>query len=365
MNRTWRFHPKDYEIGENERLYERMAAKGWLLKKRGLYLSRFERAEPEKRRYRIELSVPEGIDAEQELPEEQVDLYEECGWSFVTRQHLIHVFTAPEGSDAPEFYQDSAAQADTLKALRRQYRFSWVFYLILFGIEIWFILAVGGLLEDKGAAELRVAWYRLTAFFLFYLTFINWKAIEGVYGEFRLWRLYKRLKKGKTIEHALMKRHWPHRIFSFAMGILLMACAIGGIFQWTGIVRCDLKDAEEGPYLLMKDMGFEGESEGTYESGRSLLCDQWYVHETIADSWIYQDIYKMRDERSAMSFAKTLMMNATFAKGPEYFETLEVEGLDAAYQGELECIAVKGRYVYYFTSIDIKPLEALAREVSE
>ena len=43
MKRTYRIHPADYAIGDSERLYERMAAKGWVLEKRGITLSRFRR----------------------------------------------------------------------------------------------------------------------------------------------------------------------------------------------------------------------------------------------------------------------------------------------------------------------------------
>ena len=41
MKRCYRFHPGEYAIGENEQFYGRMAQRGWLLDKRGAYLSRF------------------------------------------------------------------------------------------------------------------------------------------------------------------------------------------------------------------------------------------------------------------------------------------------------------------------------------
>ena len=46
MNRKYKFHPNQYELGENEKFYSDMEAKGWRLVKRGAYLSRFEPVEP-------------------------------------------------------------------------------------------------------------------------------------------------------------------------------------------------------------------------------------------------------------------------------------------------------------------------------
>ncbi|MGM9522372.1 MAG: DUF2812 domain-containing protein, partial [Oscillospiraceae bacterium] len=57
MRRKYAFHPAEYVIGENEKFYSDMASKGWKLKKRGAYLSRFDESEPEKTRYRIEIAA--------------------------------------------------------------------------------------------------------------------------------------------------------------------------------------------------------------------------------------------------------------------------------------------------------------------
>ena len=125
MNRRYRLHFDDYAIGENEKLYGDMAARGWFLEKRGAYFSRFRRGEPAEMRYRIEVSAP-GFLEETDLPEEQVAVYEDCGWDYVASRGMIHVFASPAGSDAPEFYADPAQQAATLKALRRGYIWAWV-----------------------------------------------------------------------------------------------------------------------------------------------------------------------------------------------------------------------------------------------
>ena len=61
MKRRYRRHFDDYAIGENEKLYSDMAARGWFLEKRGSYFSRFGSGKPADMRYRIEVSpVPGG-----------------------------------------------------------------------------------------------------------------------------------------------------------------------------------------------------------------------------------------------------------------------------------------------------------------
>lgn len=110
MKRTYRIHPADYAIGDSERLYERMAAKGWVLEKRGITLSRFRREAPQRLRYRIELAQPEFLEGA-DLPEEQRELYEDCGWHLAAHCGVTYVFCAQEDGDAPpELYTDPRGQ---------------------------------------------------------------------------------------------------------------------------------------------------------------------------------------------------------------------------------------------------------------
>ena len=116
MNKRWRFHFGEYDVAANETLYADMAAKGWMLEKRGAHLSRFTRAEPEKLRFRIEYAAS----AEDGLPEEQLQLYEDCGWKSVCGFGILHVFSAPECSDIPELHTDPELQAPIMRRLRRR-----------------------------------------------------------------------------------------------------------------------------------------------------------------------------------------------------------------------------------------------------
>lgn len=54
---NWRhgIHPNNYAIGETEKYYSDMSEKGWELVKCGITLSRFQKTEPKKMRYRVEV----------------------------------------------------------------------------------------------------------------------------------------------------------------------------------------------------------------------------------------------------------------------------------------------------------------------
>ena len=86
--------------------------------KRGRYLSRFAPVEPSAARYRIEVYTPPFLE-DRTLPEGQLAVFEDCGWEYVADHGFLHIFRAPEGSDAPEFYADPVQQAETLKRVRR------------------------------------------------------------------------------------------------------------------------------------------------------------------------------------------------------------------------------------------------------
>ena len=84
MKRRYALHPMEFAIGETEQFYSEMAAKGWFLEKRGAWFSRFRRGEPAAMRYRVELADLRFLDPYYGLPEEQISVYEECGWKYVT-----------------------------------------------------------------------------------------------------------------------------------------------------------------------------------------------------------------------------------------------------------------------------------------
>ena len=65
---------------------------------------------------------------------------------------------------------------------------------------------------------------------------------------------------------------------------------------------------------------------------------------------MYQDVYRLSPWVDREVFIRSLMGDATFARSPENFQEVTVEGLEEAWvSGGLECIAVKGNLAAYVT----------------
>lgn len=97
---VYRLAPCRYRIGASESYYAHMASQGYHLKKAGSVLDRFERGQPRELLYRVELCQ------ERAFPQEQRELYEDCGWSYLTRCGVFHVFTADPRENPPEIHTD-------------------------------------------------------------------------------------------------------------------------------------------------------------------------------------------------------------------------------------------------------------------
>ena len=360
MNRKYVMHPGDYAIGENEKLYADLAGAGWFLVKRGAYLSRFQKGTPEARLYRIELSSPDLLDEDTALPDEQVSLYEECGWRFVTRSGLIHVFTAPARSGAPEFYSDPRQQAATLKALRRSYILGWIPAVLVFLFQFLIAASLSGSTQNalgRLAVELKLGCIRQTALFGLCAAAVLLSLCHLIYGAARTTLLYRRLKKGRALDHAPTKKRRAYRAVT---AVLWTACALFALLfalQWAGYEKYDMPPAADGPYLTLGDLGVEGARGSVYypdkassvETSRSLLARQWDTYEGIGRAWIYQDVFRFSNERLAREAAPLLMRSATFARTASDFQAVRVPGLDLAYHGGMEYVAVRGNTVWYIT----------------
>ena len=303
----YRFHPPEYAIGETEKFYSDMETKGWRLVKRGQYLSKFTAVPPSRARYRIEVSAPRFLE-EPGLPEEQIGVYEDCGWEYVDFYGMIHVFRAPEGSDAPEFYLDPAQQAATLKGLRRSYVWAWVPICLLLGLQ--FLLAAamnggaGSTLPRLGT-ELRGAWVEGTALMLLCFLLLLWGIYCTVRGAWTISRTYRRMRRGQPLDHSPGGRHLCHRIISRGLAVLIAVSAVLAGAQWLGEETRPLPQEADGPYLLLEDLGHTGERTHLFYDGRtsevtvshSLLADYWDVFEVMGENsgaWMYQDVYRLR-----------------------------------------------------------------------
>lgn len=356
MNRKYKFHPNQYELGENEQFYSNMEAQGWRLVKRGAYLSRFKPVEPNDARYRIEVYQP-GVWAAKNMPEEQLAVFEDCGWEHVATSLPLQIFRAPAGSNAPEFYVDPTQQAETLKKMKRDAIWGWIPGVLIWGLYFALIFILNGTSKISGDFQRRFVEVPPLFFMAGFLLMVE--LYNHIRNAWLITRTYRRLKKGIPLDHNPRRNRWLHRTvngllwgLAFLSGVLLAA-------QLIGTQSRDLPLEPDGPYYLAEDIGWEGERAGCmgHEScvtfSPSLLADYWDVEEYIfitEDKSVFtlQDIYRLRDGRMNMWLAEALMKTAVFGAGGKNFQPLETDAVDAAWTSRaLEMVAVKGPYVAY------------------
>ena len=357
MKYRYQFHPGDYELGENEKFYGDMEAKGWRLVKRGGRLSKFAPVEPSRARYRIEVFAP-GFLEQSVLPEEQVAVFADCGWEYVTDRGLLHIFRAPAGSDAPEFYSDPAQQAETLKALRKNTLWGWSPALL------WLVVYLGLNALMKGSAQvlgdLQRRFIQIPPLYFAVGFTILWQLYQHTRDAWIITRTYRRLKNGVPLDHNPRKRHVLHKLVNRTLAGLAAACLLLMAVQLAATRSTDPADRVNEPYLLLTDLGWRGEQgvsvlgdESSVTHTPSLLADYWDVREFLKTPagrtvWMYQDVYRLRDAGMARALAEASMKTATFGDDGKNFQPLEAAGLDAAWtNGHLEVVAVKGPYVAY------------------
>lgn len=362
MKYRYRFHPNDYALGENEKFYSDMEAAGWHLVNRGANLSKFERCEPSAARYRIEVST-DSFMGESDLSEAQVMVYEDCGWEYVTCHGLLHIFRAPAGSDAPEFYTDPRQQATTLKKLRRNYLLAWLPLVIMLGLNFSLTLALRGDVNEivrEMIAKLERGWVTTTALHVCLLTVLLWAVYQMIRGAVHISITYHRMKRGIPLDHAPTGRKVLYRLLNYATTAVILVCGVLTLWQLIDYERYDLPAEADGPYLMLGDLGIEGErgylfyrdKTSDVEHARSPLAEFWLTREVLNQPdgelvWMDQQAYQLRQPERAVDFAHTLMELAIFIRDSKNFRPVDAPGLDAAWVGGMEAVAVKDGLVIY------------------
>ncbi|MDQ0230165.1 DUF2812 domain-containing protein [Metabacillus malikii] len=204
MTRTvLKLRPRDYwRIGEHESWFSDMAANGLHLKKMGIHFAKFAKAEPKKMRYRIDVSI------NKKMSQDQIQLYAENGWHYVTSFNNFHVFSSPEELDAPELHTDPAEQSYTLQDFDRKLVKNAVTVavstIILVGLLLstWFLFKTPILLLVKW----DIVQQTILAIFCVYLAYNSIQASSSI----RVLR--QNLLEGKPINHrAPWKKYYKIR----------------------------------------------------------------------------------------------------------------------------------------------------------
>lgn len=365
MKYRYKIHPIGYALGETEKFYSDMERKGWRVVKRGLYLSKFVRTEPGEARYRIEMTAPGFMEDGCTMPPEQRAVYEDCGWEYVLGKNQFHLFRAPAGSEAPEFYTDPAGQIAAIEALRHLNWWGWPVIAIIVFLNPHFIWG-----RASGIKGYLYSWY---------MYWMDHPASVGFYALFMLWMLYltlrqswyirrtcRSLRQGIPLDHNPQERHTAHKIINRTLLALIVVCGILAGAQKVWNRAQPLPEQADGPYLLMGDLGREHEesSSNYIRRTRTPLGNRWEVEDSSDGqygAWMRQEVYRLRSPETARRVADALReTNRGYSFLPDECYAYTTGELDA-WICDYSLVAVQGRmaaFIYFGSRQD--PEELLA-----
>lgn len=250
MDKTVRkIRPSDYwRIGEHESWFQDMAAKGFHLKKMGLRFAHFVKGDPKEMRYRIDVAVNKNIASE------QIEMYMDSGWDYVTGYQYFHVYSSPVERDAPELHTDPAEQSFTLRALDKKLAFNAamvvVASLLMVGMlsSIWFLDGTPTYILVDGLAVQQT----IFSILFVYLAYISLQAALSIRA------LRKRLIEGKPINHhAPWKKRY--RLNSVIAVLFIIVAGLSAIIPFGQLLKSDTRtlpetNVDELPIVRLADV---------------------------------------------------------------------------------------------------------------
>lgn len=200
-NTVKKFMPDDiWNLGRNESWFSDLAEEGLHLRRIGLAFAVFEKGEPTKTKYRIDVISPAPT-------EEQLEIYKESGWQFVTNIKELHIFSSPEELNYPELHTDPVEQSYTLTALNRRLRSQVILLSVFMALFLGMMLSMFFLERTPTLAMMEAGGIQrpllvFVELYVFYIVIRNFRALRN---------LKKSLYEGKSINH---REDWrkPHLI---------------------------------------------------------------------------------------------------------------------------------------------------------
>ncbi|MDF2804385.1 MAG: hypothetical protein K0S61_4290 [Anaerocolumna sp.] len=223
-NTVRKFMPDDiWNLGRSESWFSDMAKNGLHLRKVGIQFALFDKGEPKKTKYRMDIISP--------MPtEEQLEIYKESGWQLVTNLKELYIFSSPEEADYPELHTDPMEQSYTLTALNRQLRIQVIvftaFMVLFLGMMLsMFFLERTPTLAMMEAPGIQRPLLMFVEIYVFYTVIRNYMTLR---------RLKKSLSEGKPIDHRVNWRK-PRLINGFIGAFFILAAFLTVCLPFAGI----------------------------------------------------------------------------------------------------------------------------------
>lgn len=377
--KRYSLHPSSFSLVETEEFYERKAKKGLILVKRGHYLSRFRKEEPKNLSYRVEIVDDKRLE-EGKIPEEQILVYEECGWFYVCGKRQIQIFSADKNTDPPELYTKPEDQIESIKILRKGFLKEFlsliVTYFILFTIQRsrYPRRSVGEYLKFFVEGFYKILIDTPAFGFLLFGTIalgIGYYAIGMISSQYLITKLKKGVPLRTITPFEKAMRIWKKGIVAvFVSGVLIL-----GLIEGSTSVRGDSPSSFEGPFITIEELrGKESSNayEGKYRSRKTVFGEVIKTHEFYdgPDGYISldQEVYLIKSQRTRDRFLESLKASLYYGIVVSDFEEVIVDGLDEVYvRNEWEIVAVKGDLVlrvFYHTDKEASR-ESILLKISE
>lgn len=385
MKRVYKISLPTWAIAEREEYYAQMAARGLLVRRCGMFLTRFERGEPVQRIYRLDAAPQRSM----EPPEEQRRLYEEGGWKFVCKSDWFNLYAAAPGTT--ELHTDPQWQSETLTPVRRSLRND-VIAKALYAV-FWLVTLFAGRLafgrdmtigDVFCVAFVQLGWI-LPMLLLFVLAMVA--SVTAAFAHFS--RYLRCLRTGRRPESRKLRRSILLRRAESAVTALLTAVLIvsflsllprsaplGSAPEDERLIRLEQLEPDVRPFTGTGLGGIEGGAVDFCASPLAsfqLDCTQLSGPDGSIPS-LFQHYIELRGPVGAEAAARAM------AKSSFSYDAVSVEadklpaGLDFAlmnseYDGVVELCAVHGRRIlmvqYIGGSASVADVLALAAQVLE
>jgi len=233
-----------WDFGKNESWFSDMALKGMHLQSIGSWFVVFEKGEPKKTRYRIEI-------LEEGPSHEQVELYKEYGWDLVADKQIFCVFSSPEELNAPELQTDPMELGFTFRMIDKQLKKNMILISILF---ITFLFSQLQLFfhDEPYLFFIKQRAFTIIMIILPYM----YVFIESIRGYITVKKTRNSLLMGIPINH---KRNWKLSYLFSAIIHVYLTALIGGVLItpfYTAIRReaYTYKPVQDTPVISIYDI---------------------------------------------------------------------------------------------------------------
>lgn len=384
MKKKYYFHPSSYSLVEIEEFYEKKAEKGLILEKRGDYLSRFRKEEPKQLSYRVEVIDYDKLE-EQKIPEEQVAIYEECGWTHVCGRRHIQIFSADKSTDPPELYYQPEDQIESIKILRKTDLIAFISLVISWSLMLLANLQVFGsgsfseLMKNIDSLYFRFLMEKPPLAILYVLILVNGIG-RYLFGISSSQYYISRLKKGIPLRKIKpfgkeLKPVKKGATIVVLIGLLLMSAPEILTYEkredpsevagpYVTLSDFDVKKAPPSEYSILGEDYFRkkntiwGEVIKTQESS-----NQFYNNITFI-----QEVYEIKNDKLRKRLVEVLKNESFYSLYQEESVEMGVAGLDEVYvKNSFDMVVVKDDFVFHITTLSENQLsqEEFLHKLSE